>query len=462
MPRFEHAKEQKFWEVTLDGTTVVQRWGKIGSTSANSSKKKCKTAADAQKAFDKLIGDRHKQGFKQVKQVLAGKKTAPAKAARNPELEAAIADDPDAEDPYLVYADWLQQQGDPRGELITVQHALAKKGGKDKKLATQAEAILAEHAATLLGPLADKQQTMDRDKTPCFGWELGFIKRARLAFDFYADQPRGIVDLGDVLRDLLAHPSGQFLRELTIGLKRHDPDAEYQSVLDALAKAKTPPPLVKLHVGDFEYPDSIEMSWTSLGNFAKVWKVVPGLTHLEVQGGSFKLGEIVLPELRTAAFRTGGLSAESMKSIGNATWPKLEKLVLWFGEEEYGFPSRGGVKNIQPLLDGEGVPKLTELGLCNATFANELCAALPKSKIAKQLRRLDLSLGTMTDEGAAALAAGKSAFGKLESLNVNDNYPTDAAKKVLKGVATKVEFGEQREPDDWGDGELHRFASVGE
>src|SRR5688572_17110671 len=42
---------------------------------------------------------------------------------RNLELEAVIAADPDAVEPYLVYADWLQARGDPRGELIVVHHA---------------------------------------------------------------------------------------------------------------------------------------------------------------------------------------------------------------------------------------------------------------------------------------------------------------------------------------------------
>ncbi|MBA3541340.1 MAG: TIGR02996 domain-containing protein [Deltaproteobacteria bacterium] len=39
---------------------------------------------------------------------------------RNLELEAEIAKTPDEVAPYLVYADWLQQHGDPRGELIAL------------------------------------------------------------------------------------------------------------------------------------------------------------------------------------------------------------------------------------------------------------------------------------------------------------------------------------------------------
>ncbi|MBA3538368.1 MAG: TIGR02996 domain-containing protein, partial [Deltaproteobacteria bacterium] len=53
----------------------------------------------------------------------------------NPKLEAAILADPDDTAAYLVYADWLQSRGDPRGELIVLQHQL---GTLDK--ATELEA----------------------------------------------------------------------------------------------------------------------------------------------------------------------------------------------------------------------------------------------------------------------------------------------------------------------------------
>jgi uncharacterized protein (TIGR02996 family) len=37
----------------------------------------------------------------------------------------AVREDPDADGPRLVYADWLDEQGDPRGEFIRVQCRLA-------------------------------------------------------------------------------------------------------------------------------------------------------------------------------------------------------------------------------------------------------------------------------------------------------------------------------------------------
>ena len=37
-----------------------------------------------------------------------------------------ILTDPDDDRPRMVYADWLLGEGDPRGELIAVQCALAR------------------------------------------------------------------------------------------------------------------------------------------------------------------------------------------------------------------------------------------------------------------------------------------------------------------------------------------------
>lgn len=63
-------------------------------------------------------------------------------------LIAAIAADPDDDGPRIVYADWLQQAGDPRGELIAVQCALDR--GHTAELATRERELLERHEAEWL------------------------------------------------------------------------------------------------------------------------------------------------------------------------------------------------------------------------------------------------------------------------------------------------------------------------
>jgi len=59
------------------------------------------------------------------------------------ELLRAIVDDPDDVDAYLVYADWLQARGDPRGELVAVQVALER--SPDAELLAREAALLEQH-----------------------------------------------------------------------------------------------------------------------------------------------------------------------------------------------------------------------------------------------------------------------------------------------------------------------------
>ena len=75
----------------------------------------------------------------------------------HPEFLTAILDNPADDHPRLVYADWLDEQCDPRGEFIRVQCRLAKAGGKDRclfELETREGELLHEFAATWAEPIA--------------------------------------------------------------------------------------------------------------------------------------------------------------------------------------------------------------------------------------------------------------------------------------------------------------------
>ncbi len=101
-------------------------------------------------------------------------------------LEAAIEDDPDDKVAYSVYGDWLQRQGELRGEEV-IALALAAEGparGQPEEEApaqTALSKLLTKHAAALLGPLARLVRDPAADSTaPPFIWRHGFIARAEL------------------------------------------------------------------------------------------------------------------------------------------------------------------------------------------------------------------------------------------------------------------------------------------
>src|SRR5438045_2176597 len=81
----------------------------------------------------------------------------------------AIWDTPHDDGPRLIYADWLEERGDPRGEFIRVQCELARRGAQDTARLRARERKLAEaHAKDWLGPLWGMQ------KNPVF--RRGFIE----------------------------------------------------------------------------------------------------------------------------------------------------------------------------------------------------------------------------------------------------------------------------------------------
>jgi uncharacterized protein (TIGR02996 family) len=104
----------------------------------------------------------------------------------NAELEAIIEAAPEDVQARLVYADWLQQEGDPRGELIAVESQLQDKPD-DPALLQHQRALLNRHRAHFYGPLTAEQE----------GYEATF------RFGFFDTLQ---VDAGDLER-LLSHPS---------------------------------------------------------------------------------------------------------------------------------------------------------------------------------------------------------------------------------------------------------------
>ena len=425
----------KFWEIWVEGTTVFTRFGKTGAN-GQTKLKQLKTKAEVEAEIARLVAAKTKEGYAEGE---AAADAGGTRDARNAALEKAIEADPEDADAYMVFADWLQGEGDPRGELIAL-HAGKKKKPADKLLAQQAEYFL--------GPLAEHQKCYDNSGKDAFAWKNGFIHAVRLAHDHYGldYQDDGKLkdwdgSLAKILEQLLKHPSGRYIVELTMNYN-NDPNEDTLDDLIALLAKSAPKTIRRIRIGD----DVDQISWYNVGNLGKLWKGVPHLRRFEIYAGSFTLGTIELPELTHAEFHTGGLAKASAKSIAAAKWPNIEHLDMWFGDDNYG--GDASVKDIQPLLDRTDLKKLRYLGLRNAQFTDKLLEVLPKAKILKQLTTLDLSMGVLTDEGAKKLVEHKDAYQHLAVLDVSDTYLSKAAVKTLKGVAKKIVADDLREDDD--------------
>lgn len=367
-------------------------------------------------------------------------------------FEAAIAADPDNRDSYLVYGDWLEQRGDPRGALIAIGTELVKNPTHAKMLAAHRDHLAAH--PEILGPLVGCM-----DMLTDVEWAYGFIRACRVATTFERfdhelppGQTRALVS--DVLRSLLdGHGPGRFLRQLTLGMVNFDGGNDYEPAIEALAAAPRPT-LRTLYLGDFTR-DQSELNWASLGGLHALWPQVPNLRELTLRGGSMKqLGPISLPKLARFTTITGGLDAESLEHIARAAWPELRLLSLQIGLGHQGAATN--VRFVEPLLAGTTTPKLTSLGILNCGFTEELVDRLVDSPLVAQLTTLDLSMGTLGERGVDVLCAHAERFAHLV-LHIDDNYVTADGCAALRQVFKEVHVGTQR--DDAGDPE-DRHASA--
>ena len=365
--------------------------------------------------------------------------------ARFTELERAIVENPDDREAYLVLSDFQQSKGDPRGELIALMLAGETDPAKEKAALKYRDA----HHEALIGPLVPHQKVRDGSSDDAFTWRRGYIHKATISCPDDGDE-----GAADILELLVHHPSGRFLNELVIGFDGLPGDSDLQSVIDILAHQMVPS-LRKLHLGEFEYPEQCEISWFTVGNLAELWRAVPRLMHLIVQGAEFTLGDIEHDKLEHLELRTGGLPSAVARSVTAARLPALRHLEVWYGSETYG--GDASFLDVAPLLERHDLSALRTLALKNCEFTDEICDGISRSRLLRQLEVLDLSMGTMSDTGVDAIVAHADAFKHLKTIDVSKNWITSEGIARLRTVGPQIIDDDQQEGD-----EDARFVSVGE
>jgi uncharacterized protein (TIGR02996 family) len=387
----------------------------------------------------RFISGKEKEGFMLVSES-AG---PPKKAQRNPELEKAIIDDPDSPDGYLVYGDWLTEHDDPLGEYIAVSAALAKSPGNEA-LEAKKKDLFTTHERVWLGDLCD----LDDDEIEV-AWRYGFLYSVRLGGEEW-----GEIDGADAYEKLRKLPTARFLRSLNCWVfEDEDGEPSYANVIKAMVKNGVPETLRELAFDVMQY----QTSWTDLGDVSKLYPYLERLEELRVHVGKMKLGDIVLPNLRRFEVKTGGLSKANLKSVIGAKWPKLESLVLYFGDGEYGGDC--AVEDLKAVFDGTNLQKVTHLALCNSSFEDDIAKAIPSANVTKQLRSLDLSKGVLSDAGAQALLDFADSLRHLERIDLSQNYVSgDMAEKLTSAFGERVDVSDQGDSEDQED----RYVQIAE
>ncbi len=193
-----------------------------------------------------------------------------AGVASRADLEAAIAANPDDEEARLVYADMLQQQGDPRGELIMRCHRGAG-----------VEAYLKAHRE--LWPYV-------YDVT----WRLGFVDTIVLY------QP------DDEAARALRHPSCRFVREIRVCMALTAPETALAPIAAAVRPSVRTLTIAQDRMSDREgdwFDDHDHFGDHAITD--TLWEALPDLRELVVEAGWDIFGRLEHPAIERIAIAEG-------------------------------------------------------------------------------------------------------------------------------------------------------------
>ena len=129
---------------------------------------------------------------------------------------------------------------------------------------------------------------------------------------------------------------------------------------------------------------------------------------------------------------------------------------MWTGSGNYGAVAT--TDQLGPILRGEGLPRLTTLGIVNSELSTELLGELAGSALLPRLKVLDLSKGVFTDAEVDGWLRLAPKFRHLKRLDLSENLFEERLDE-LKAALPNVVLDEQRE--NYGDDE-DRYVAVGE
>jgi uncharacterized protein (TIGR02996 family) len=116
-----------------------------------------------------------------------------------------VLQDPDADEPRLIYADWLDDMGSPRGEFIRIQCELAATAPKDQphSLKLRENELLRENEKRWAGPVS---QWVDR-----FTFHRGFIEFVDVNVVDFLTHAGSLIELTPVRTALISNAEEHLL-----------------------------------------------------------------------------------------------------------------------------------------------------------------------------------------------------------------------------------------------------------
>lgn len=464
--QYSDAKSHKFWNIDVSGKSFTVTYGKI-NTAGQTQKKSFPSAEKAQAEADKLIKEKTKKGYVET--------TAQAVTSDDEAFHRKLEETPYDLAVWSAFADYLTEQGNPRGEFMQVQIALEDETlpkAKRDELKKREKALLKKHERDWLGALAPAilkgrtSSAWDAKKkksveVPAVGhtFTRGWLTRLHF-LELSVDEARALVKTPEArqLRELFIE---RYAYESPVGTPDDYIDTHYEPGPDvpehmesyrgasahALCRA---PQLKNVRVFRFGEPIGFEpIDWAD-GGFSchlsgemmyHLVKQMPQveelylLCHRVDKSMASQLLALPMPNLRILQmFHFDAYPLE--KLAANKTLTNLEVLACHPHNADH-YDDPGAYLRLAQLkaLCRANLPKLRHLGLRLTDFGDAGAKEIVSSGVLKRLKVLDLYGGCITDKGAEALAAAAD-LKNLTMLNLSVNALTEKGIKILQ--ATKV------------------------
>ncbi len=354
-------------------------------------------------------------------------------------LDEVLAN-PDDDVPRLIYADYLEEAGDPRGEFIRLQCELAELDELDPRyldLMIRSDQLLSEHRDAWAGEL--KQDVRKTEFSRGFIDRITILARAFLneAESLYQSTPVNwlrfnyVKGVGPQLAETEALSN---VRSLDLsGLKIPEKDLTALLMSPHLANLES----LDLSHYDASFNDSIGAALAEMpaaatlrhlelpggsrflrvlangGGFPKLQHLTVGSSYAddELQG----IAKLKVPDLRSLKVR-GSLSVADTEAIAELPLAQLKKLDL----ESTRVPGRG----LQLLGDRGAFDAIEELSLAGCGLGMRGVAALFQGQRLAHCRSLNLSRNTeLREQGRSRQfvekLASHPAFGQLRRLHIS-------------------------------------------
>lgn len=288
---------------------------------------------------------------------------------------------------------------------------------------------------------------------------FGKSKSKKYSYD-WEEYEDGGKNAKTMIADILADKELPKLDEVIIGCWGESWDNSAQEIVDGIVANKDQFSHVKsLFVGDMDF-EECEVSWIEQADYSALWSALPQLEKLTIKGSTnLSLGKVEHANLKSLEIICGGLPKGVLQSIAEAKLPKLNMLSLYIGVEDYGFD--GSVEDVRRMLETSDFPKLESLGIMDSEIQDEIAQVVCECKYMKQISILDLSLGTMTDEGGEVLLKTLPSCKNIKEVDLHYHYMSEDMMKKLQGLNATVNVDDRQEDDEY-DGEIYRYPMLTE